>query len=189
MRNLMKPALILCIICCSVALCLALVNYFTKDIIKQRTEMEAEEQRKQVIHEAQSFKSLAGWKGKDQSGIIREVYAAYHQRKLAGYVLVVFPKGYGGEIKVTVGLSADGRISGVNIGENNETPGLGAKAAEDGFLNQYSQKKIQNTLQVVKRKPLSDNEIQAISGATITSKAVTGAVQAAMELGQKLIMY
>ncbi len=149
--------------------------------------MDAEEQRKQVMNEAKSFKEIENWKKKDGSGIIGEAYAAYAGEKHVGYVFSVFPKGYGGEIKVTVGVGIDKRISGVRIGENKETPGLGTKVSEDGFIGQYSGKSIQKAFEVVKRPAAADSEIQAISGATISSKAVTSAVQASAELGNKLL--
>lgn len=187
MREMVKPTISLLVICFLVTLCLALVNSSTKDTIKQRERMDAEEQRKQVMHEAKSFKEIDGWKEKESSGIVREVYAAYDGEKLVGYVFSAFPKGYGGEIKVTVGIGSNKMVSGVSIGENKETPGLGTKASEDGFIGQYSEKEIQKAFKVVKRSATADNEIQAISGATITSKAVTSAVQASAELGDKLL--
>ena len=187
MRDMIKPTITLFFICFIVALCLALINSLTRDSIVQRTKIESEEQRKQVMHEAKKFNEVDKWKQKDESGIIREAYAAYDGEKFMGYVFSAFPKGYGGEIKVTVGIYNDRRVAGVRLGENKETPGLGSKASEDGFINQYIGKSVQNALQVVKRSPVADNEIQAISGATITSSAVTSAVQASAELADKLI--
>ena len=187
MREMVKPAISLLVICFMVALCLAFVNALTKDTINQRGKMDSENQRRQVMSEAESFKEIKEWKEKDQSGIIREAYAAYNGQKLIGYVFTAFSKGYGGEITVTVGVGTDKKISGVRIGENKETPGLGTKTVEDSFINQYIGKNTQNKLKIVKRIPFEDNEIQAISGATISSKAVTSAVQASAELGAKLL--
>ena len=186
MRDMVKTTMPLLVICFCTALSLAFVNGLTKDTIKQRANQDAEEKRKQVMHAAQSFTALANWRDKDASGLIREVYAAYDGPTLVGYVFSAVPKGYGGEIKITVGVDAAQKISGVSIGENKETPGLGTKAAEPDFIAQYQGKDGQKALQVVKRAPAAGNEIQAISGATITSKAVTSAVQAALELDGKL---
>lgn len=187
MRNKMKPTISLVVICFVIAFCLAYVNSLTQDKIVERITLKAEEQRKQVLPEADSFKKIENWQGKDASGYIREVYAAYAGQKLIGYVLSAAPKGYGGEIQVTVGIASNQTISGVRIGDNKETPGLGSKASEGSFINQYLNKSVKNVFKVVKIKPSADNEIQAISGATITSKAVTAAVQSSAELVKILI--
>lgn len=187
MRDMIKTAMPLFIICFIVALCLACVNALTSNTIKQKEILTAENQRKEVMNTAKSFQELNDWKEKDESGLIKEVYAAYDGQKLVGYVFSAYPKGYGGEIKVTVGIDSDKNISGVRIGENNETPGLGAKASDDEFTGQYSGMTILKEFKVVKKLPEADNEIQAISGATISSKAVTSAVQASAKLGYKLL--
>lgn len=187
MRDMVKPTISLLTICFVVALCLALVNGLTKDTIRQRAEKDAEEQRIQVLNEAKSFKKIDGWQDKDASGLIREAYAAYDGEVLIGYVFSASPKGYAGEMKVTVGVNSEKKISGVRIGDNKETPGLGSKASGEDFTGQYSGKDSQIAFKVVKHAPEDDNDIQAISGATISSKAVTSAVQASAELGNKLL--
>ena len=112
-RDLLKPALRLFIICFVTAFSLAFVNFITKDTISLRAEQEAEEQRKIVMAEADSFEKLEGWKELDESGLISAVYAAYTGDKLAGYVFSASPSGFGGKIAVTVGISKDKKISGV----------------------------------------------------------------------------
>ena len=186
MRDIIKTTLPLLVICFVVALCLAFVNSMTKDTIIERVKSDAEIQRRQVMTEAKSFEEINDWQAKDESGIIREAYAAYDGQELIGYVFSAFPKGYGGEIKVTVGVGIDNTISGVKIGDNKETPGLGSKASEESFIRQYIGKQIQKEFQVVKHVPLDDNEIEAISGATISTRAVTKAVQASAKLGKEL---
>lgn len=187
MRDVVKPTLSLLIICMVVSFCLAFVNGMTKDTIAERIAKDAEEQRKLVLSEASSFKPVEGWNDKDESGLIREVYAAYNGESLIGYVFSALPKGYGGRIAVTVGMNSGNKITGVKIGSNTETPGLGTKTANDDFTGQYKDKDIQKDFIVVKRPATADNEIQAVSGATISSSAVTKAVQASAELGSKLI--
>ena len=81
-----------------------------------------------------------------------------------------------------VGISKDGKITGVEIGNHSETPGLGSKATEPMFKNQYVDKDVLNSLLVVKGSTNNDNEISAISGATITSNGVTNGVNAAMKI-------
>ena len=187
MRDMLKPTLSLFIICLVVSFLLAFVNGITKDTIVQRTAADAEEKRKLVLSEASTFKKVDGWENKDESGLIREAYAAYNGDNLIGYVFSASPKGYGGEIAVTVGVSSKNKISGVKIGSNSETPGLGSKAANDDFTGQYKDKDTQKDIIIVKRPASADNEIQAISGATVSSTAVTKAVQASAALGSKLL--
>ena len=139
------------------------------------------------MSQAESFEKLEGWEAQDESGIIKEVYAAYIGEELAGYVFSAAPKGFGGEIAVTVGVDSESAISGVRIGDNQETPGLGSKTADEKFTEQYIGKDISKEIKIVKRPVSTDDEVQAVSGATISTRAVTSAVQASAELGGKLL--
>jgi len=187
MRDLIKPALSLFIICLITTLCLAVVNSVTKDTIAERAQLEAEEQRRLVLSEADSFEKLEDAAGNDESGLIQEAYAAYNAQELIGYVFSAAPKGYGGEIAVTVGVGIDKKITGVRVGNNSETPGLGSKAANKEFTAQFQGKDISSDIVVVTRPVSNDNEIQAVSGATISTNAVTRAVQASAALAEKLL--
>lgn len=86
---------------------------------------------------------------------------------------------YGGTVKVSIGIAEDGTITGVEILKINDTPGLGMKAEKPAFKDQYKDKVV-DEFSVTKTGSTSKSEIQAISGATITSKAVTHAVDAAL---------
>jgi len=88
-------------------------------------------------------------------------------------------EGYGDSIKLMVGLNSDGTINGIDVVKHSETPGLGAQADEDPFKNQYKGKLIE-LLTLVKGNSDGQN-IDAIGGATITSRAVTNAVNEAIE--------
>jgi electron transport complex protein RnfG len=184
---MMKPTLSLFIICLVTTFCLAFVYGITKDTIVERTEKDAEVQRKMVISQADSFEKLEGWEKDDESGLISQVYAAYSGEKLIGYVFNALPKGYGGEIAVTVGVSKTKKITGVKIGNNEETPGLGSKTANEVFTGQYTGKDISSSLKVTRVPARAENEIQAVSGATVSSRAVTQAVQVSANLGEKLL--
>lgn len=117
----------------------------------------------------------------DENGSVKEVNKADGE----GYAIKVGTKGYGGEILMMVGINKDGKIGGIKILAHNETPGLGAKAPEKEFSGQYDKKSIEKSLKVVKTKPSADNEIEAITGATITSSAVTKGVNDAVEFYNK----
>ena len=95
-----------------------------------------------------------------------------------GYVFsVTNPEGYGGDISLSVGVRNDGTVNGYETLTINETAGLGMKATEDEFKSQFNNKKAE-LFEVVKDGSGADDDakIDAISGATITSRAVTSAV-------------
>ncbi len=98
----------------------------------------------------------------------------------AGYVFTVSSAGYGGEIELTVGINSDGAVTGLTILSINETPGLGMNAKKDSFISQFLGKS--GKLSVVKNKTPANGEILAITSATVTSKAVTNAVNDALSL-------
>lgn len=97
-----------------------------------------------------------------------------------GYVVTSTSNdGYGGAITVSVGIQADGTVSGIEFLTLAETAGLGMNAQKPEWKAQYAGKNV-DTFSVTKGGAAADNEINAISGATITSNAVTGAVNAAV---------
>ena len=79
------------------------------------------------------------------------------------------------------GISAEGEITGVVILDHSETPGLGANAERASFTDQYKQPAPENGITLVKNKAPAEGEIEALTGASITSRAVTNAVNAAIE--------
>ncbi|HEY8350277.1 MAG TPA: RnfABCDGE type electron transport complex subunit G [Clostridia bacterium] len=186
-REMMGTALRLFIICLVTALCLAVVNDITKDTIALRDQQTAEEQRMLVMSGADRFEKLEGWEDQEGKGLVKEVYAAYSGDVLIGYVFSAISSGYGGDIPVTVGVGKDGTITGIRIGDNEETPGLGSKVAGEKFTSQYAGKDISGEIKVVTKPVSADDEIQAVSGATISTRAVNSAVQASADLGARLL--
>ncbi|NLO40269.1 MAG: FMN-binding protein [Ruminiclostridium sp.] len=180
--SIIKPTLVLFIVCVVIAGSLAYVNSITIDTIQQNTLIEQEEFRRQVLKEAQTFEQA------QQKGIAEEVkgiYTGFAGDDPVGYVVEVVSKGYGGAISMTVGVNMEGVITGIVIGSNNETPGLGSKATGGDFISQLSTITLndisQNALVVVKQQPKANNEVQAVSGATISSRGITKGVQAALD--------
>lgn len=178
--SILKPTLVLFIVCVIISGSLAYVNGITADIIQENTLAEQEEFRRQVLPEAESFQKI------EQTGLpeaVKDVYEGFTADASAGYVVEVSTKGYGGAISMTVGVNTEGRISGVIVGSNNETPGLGSKATQASFLEKFDVVSLGNIpeggLVVVKQSPKDEHEIQAVSGATISSRAITKGVQAA----------
>lgn len=107
---------------------------------------------------------------------ISGVYKADVDGADAGYCLEVQPKGFGGALTMIVGVNADGTIAGAKVTGHAETPGLGAKSqTDDAWIAQYAGQPADGQLQVTK----DGGTINAITGATITSRAVTDGVNTA----------
>lgn len=178
MKDILKLGVTLFAICAVAALVLGVTNNITAPVIEERNIQASNEARKIVLSEADEFKELDGM----NSDIVLEVYEGIKDGQVIGYTIKTSSKGYGGAIELMVGISKDSKITGVEIGNHSETPGLGSKATEPMFKNQYVDKDVLNSLLVVKGSTNNDNEISAISGATITSNGVTNGVNAAMKI-------
>jgi len=186
--DIIRLGLRLLIITLVAGIALSFTNIVTEGPIQQQIQKENDLARKSVLSNADSFeevnldeiKSTIQWN--DSYNMIQEVYRGKSGEKNVGYTFKVLPKGYGGEIELTVGITSEGKLEGIKIGSNSETPGLGAKAVEPEFQSQYRGKTVEMELTVVKTPATKDNEVQAITGATITSKAVTDGVNAAISL-------
>lgn len=97
--------------------------------------------------------------------------------KMVGHVVKAGGQGYADKIELLVGLDAQGKsITGIFVLDQKETPGLGAKILEDAWLGQFKEKSAETTLSVVKGGGAKEDEIDAITGATISSRSVTGIV-------------
>ncbi|RKJ79254.1 MULTISPECIES: RnfABCDGE type electron transport complex subunit G [unclassified Pyramidobacter] len=116
---------------------------------------------------------------KTDAGIIAEIFSGSGGGKTLGYNFTLTPKGFGGLMTLVCGIDAEGRVTDIAILESSETPGLGARASEPAFAGQFHGRLADGDLQVTKTPPENGDQIQAISGATITSRAVTDAVNAA----------
>lgn len=120
----------------------------------------------------------AGFTGCSVSDIL---YANDENGTRLGYVIAaVSPNGYGGDISVAVGIdAATNKITGFSVLSNSETAGLGARCTEDEFTSQFTGKDA-TSIEYVKGGGASGNQIDAISGATVTTNAVTEAVNSAL---------
>lgn len=171
-KEVLKPAAILFAICVVVSAALAGTNLLTRDKIAQAQAQKAEESRMVVLPGAEAFEEADG------------CYIGTAGGQTVGYVFETESKGYGGTVKVMTGISTEGSITGVVILEHGETPGLGANAEKAEFRDQYQQAVPAEGISVVKFQAPAEGEIQAMTGATITSTAVTNAINSAIEMYQ-----
>lgn len=113
----------------------------------------------------------------------RPVWRATDGGRSLGYAVRVEATGYGGPIQLLVGIDPGlSRILGIAVVQSVETPGLGARIQEEPFQGQFEGLSAEESITAVKNQPPdpSENEIQAISGATISTNAVVNAVNAAL---------
>ena len=167
--NKKLPAwLVLTVICVVAAALLAGTNLMTKDVIAENANRAKMETLGKLLPDAKTFEDdpESGISiGKDGDG------------NPVGYALAAVTQGFGGEVETTVAARPDGTINGISVGGSNfaETAGLGARAKEPEFQAQFAGK----TAPVALKK--DGGEIDALSGATITSRAVVKGVNQAME--------
>lgn len=177
-NNLFKiatPILVLTIIAAVMAALLAGTNLLTKNKIAEITLKNEKEAVSKVIS-AESYTQQTT----TLNSVEYTYYSAFENNVCIGYAFTVSANGYGGQVSAVVGIKSDGAISAVEItGVSDETPGLGQNAKKEAFTSQFSGKK--NKLAVVK-SGASEDEINAVTGATITSKAVANAVNLALDL-------
>lgn len=184
MRDILKTGIILLIICAVAAFALAMTNEVTKDQIAFQRQLANDAAKAAVLPVATSFKDLDESKVaviKDKYAPVSEVYVGYDDSdNIVGYVFKSLPVGFGGPVEVVTGISVEGVVTGMRMGNHQETPGLGARAKEPGFYEQYNGKSADGPIGVAKSNP-TDTDIQAITGATISSAAITSGVNASID--------
>ncbi|MDO5402341.1 MAG: RnfABCDGE type electron transport complex subunit G [Eubacteriales bacterium] len=195
MNKIIKDACILFAITLIAGVLLGIVYDVTKAPIAAQNEKAKQEAYKAVMENADSFEEIAGLKVSEAAAAvssasedfladeITEVVAGVKDGKITGFVItVVAGDGYAGDIKFSVGIKADGTYTGTSILSIGETAGLGMRAKTDpAFLGQLENKKVEQ-FNLVKDGTGSsaDDKVDAISGSTVTSKAIVKGVNAAL---------
>ncbi len=188
-KSMIKNALILFAITLVAGVLLGLVYQVTKEPIAYQDKLAQDKANQSVFADASTFEDTdivleaSEAVNKSHSGVtIQSVKKALDASgNVLGYVIQVKSKGYGDFIEYTVGITKDKKVNGISIIKIAETPGLGMNA-EKVIVPQFVDK-AGTQFTVVKNGQLNDKktEIEAISGATITSRAVTEGVNAAVE--------
>ena len=192
MKEMLKNAGILLAITVIAGFVLGAVYQITKGPIAEAEAAAAMEAYKEVFAEAADFSEIevkqeavaeGGYTGTDINNVFEALGA---DGNLLGYVMVVTNhEGYGGDIQFTLGIANDGTTNGISILSISETPGLGMEA-ESILKPQYAAKNV-TQFTVTKNGAASDEQIDAISGATITSNAVTNGVNAGLYYFQNVL--
>lgn len=163
-NEIVKPVLVLVCICLVVTALLAYINSVTSPIIAKAEQEKTEQAMSEVLTEAEGFRPVEIDNLPDR---VTEIYSAENG---SGYVFMLTTKGYGGDMKLICGIKSDGTIEQCKTLSHSETSGLGSKTAEDPYRNQYCGKSA-DTL----------NEVDAITGATISSTAYKNAIEDAFK--------
>jgi electron transport complex protein RnfG len=175
MKDMAKITVNLVAICAMAGVILSATWAMTDPVKIAKENQEREAALKGLIPEADSIKpvkdiTLGGKEGK--------IYKAVAGGKTIGYVVLASSKGYSSFINMLVAVDPDYKVEGIDILKHSETPGLGDQVEKDWFKGQFKGK-TEEHLNVVKGETKDD--IQAISGATISSRAVTRGVKEAVE--------
>ena len=132
LKQMLKLILSLLIVTVVAALILSLVNTLTADTIAKRNEEARREAMSCVLPHAEHFSDLY-----NVDPAIDRITGGYIGINLVGYCVEVAPNGFGGAIRLMVGVDSNGSVTGVTILDHSETAGLGAKAENPSFLDQY----------------------------------------------------
>lgn len=176
-EDIIKPVGVLLAICIIIPLALSVTNKVTA---KKIAELENENSKKNM----QSLVSADDFEKCSDGGI--EYYTAIKGGDTAAYIFTESAKGYGGDVSVMTAVKPDGTVVGVAILDvSGETPGLGQNAAKESFYSQYAG--LKKGVSLLKNGAKAENnEVDAVTGATITSTAVTRAVNAALDDFEKV---
>lgn len=160
--SIIKPTVVLLCICIIIPLALSVTNKVTEKRIVALEEKAAKETMLTLV-KADEFVEKAG------KGFV------YHQAvkdgEIVAYIFKTSAKGYGGDVTVMTAIAVDGKVSNLSVLDvSNETPGLGQNAAKPSFYSQFKGKS----------DKISMKDVDAVTSATITSKAVTNAVNDAI---------
>ena len=190
MNKIIKNTLILTAITVVSGLLLGIVYNITKEPIARAQENTKQEAYKAVLSDASSFESvdfdsdsalsLLSENGYTSDEISEVVEGTDDSGEVIGYVISVqSSEAYDGTLELSVGIATDGTVKGVEMLDISETAGLGMKADEAEFKDQFKDKNV-DKFTYTKTGEEGDNMIDAISGATITTNAVTNAVDSAL---------
>ena len=188
--SIVRDTLILTVITLIAGLLLGPVYQITKEPIAQQEESAKTEAYKAVFAEADSFEPIVEAEDADlsayleQNGFSQSINEIMEAKDASGEVLgyainITTPEGYGGDIQFTMGIQNDGTLNGISILSISETAGLGMKAKNPDFQDQFKDKKVEK-FEYTKTGATSDDQIDAISGATITTNAMTNGVNAGL---------
>lgn len=184
-----KTALVLFLITAISALLLAFVNMKTAPLIQINNQKKITDALGTVMATAKDFEAIENIDkyapvAEKYDGEVQNLYIARSENgDIVGTCGIIETKGYDSGLTTVVGVDTDGKVTEIEIISHNETPGLGANAAKPEFTNRFSGK--EKGIEAVKNGA-TGNDIDAISGATLTSKGVTRSVNCVLEIAEEI---
>ena len=190
-----RPVIVIAIITLLAGLALGGVYSMTKETIAEQQQKKAWQSYQTVVPQAEQFRSVQA------PDIYGQIYGTSFGRtiineavigmdasgKTVGYAIsATSNEGYDGTITVSVGIAADGTVNCISFTELHETPGKGMLANEPAFKNQFSERAVTSFKIIPGGATAATNGVDIISGATVTSKAVINAVNAALDFFNKV---
>lgn len=181
-KEYIYPVVILVAIAVITTALLAVTNFISAPVIAANQEANANAVRQELLPDADSFSQVDAelLTSDDSSAHVDSVYQADNG---SGYVMTVVTKSFGGDLTMMVGLNADGTISGVQVTNSSDTPGVGSKDAQPEYLAQYdglsslTSDNVKNETSVTS----SGSQFQYISGASVSGSAIHKGVYLALE--------
>lgn len=194
-KGLIRDTVSLFLITVIAGLLLGAVYMITEEPIAKQKQMQKEAAYKEVFSDAEGFDALDSSDAVsvlETAGIaatevtINEVMIAKKGSEAIGYVMkVTSHEGYAGDIEIACGIRNDGTVNGISFLSIGETAGLGMKAKDDVFKNQFASKQVEQFV-TTKTGASAPEDIDAITGATITTNAVTKAVNGCLSYFKSL---
>jgi electron transport complex protein RnfG len=166
-KDILKITLNLVVIYTIGGIILATVYAWTSPIMFKNAVIEKEQALKKLMPDADKIEKMGDWSIHEKHS---EYFAAKKGDNIIGYIVQSFGKGYSSYINTLISVDKDFKVQSINILGHAETPGLGDEIEMDSFKNQFKGKDVEH-LTVLKAD--TTEYIQAISGATISSRAVT----------------
>jgi electron transport complex protein RnfG len=184
MREMIKMVIVLTILSCFSGGVLAYLRNNTKDRIENQVLEFVKGPAVRTIFEGAENNPIEDRFVLKEGDVERTVFVAVYEGEPRGVAFETFGKGYGGDVGLMVGIDLEeNKLMGVGVTTHAETPGMGAKAKSDpNFAAQFKDQPIDNPIKVT----ADGGKINAISGATITSRAVSNAATEASEIYKKL---
>jgi electron transport complex protein RnfG len=169
MRDFIRMISVLFVVCGLAAGSLAVVNAVTKEPIASYEKRQRDAALREVCPDADEFKNVAP----------DRVWEAFREGQKTGYVFLTRVQGYSGAITLVFGTDSAGAVTRLRVLSHTETPGLGAKIATAQFRDQFKNKRPEQL--VLKKDDPAKGQIDAVTGATISSRAVTKTVRSTLQ--------
>lgn len=180
MKEYLKLGRNLLIICIIAALSLGVVNGLTKDIIAENRDISSSDLVELLPGAVNKKEIITDNVDKEAKAYVDKAFEVSGDNGLVGYVFKVVTGGFHGDIEMFVAISKDDKLSGIKITSQSETAGLGARISEANFMAGFQNKTIDKGITMTKKGASKDNEVDAITGATVSSTAVGKGVNTAI---------